>query len=476
MAGPTPSTSRLFISYAHEDRALGEEFKERLDQLHSVANVAVWLDDDIALGKDWYDEILRELEAADVIVLLVSRAFLASDFIREEELPRAIERRRAGKARLIPILLHECPWRDTALKDIQGLPDGMNPFGSQRRAQRLTIWSEIAQRILDVVKDVAATRARADRRRAEAGPTPEQYLVQRASQYKDFENAPLTNPDLKISAYEQVERLRFKLLHGVKLPKPIRITVRGTLFPCALLTSGWWERHVGDVRVGEDWDDKVQQWLFNGFDLWAPSWDFTWAIEAARTDQAPTRFVAQLGTGDEADSLPVFLAPELARRLAPHFSADWGGVEAEVTGLLGHRRHFKRRYKDADSFGGMLDFCLWVEDHPPRHRVDIPKGNPATELYSGYVWKCVAPLEKWLHRRPLSLRDVYFIWDHTNFAKKSAVAYSLEALEHKERYIERQIGGPLVLLQKSSGLVAGECKFSPTEAYDIIIRGGKKTV
>jgi hypothetical protein len=476
MAGSTPSTTRLFISYAHEDRALGQEFQLHLDTLRHAADIAVWMDVQIAPGKEWYDEIAREMEAADVIVLLVSPAFLASDFIREHELPRAIERHRAGKARVIPVLLHECLWQETALKDIQGLPPGMKPFGSLRRAQRLTVWSQIAQRILDVVKDVAATRIRTARQRAKAGPTPEQYLVQRASQYKDFENAPLTGPDLRISAYEQVERLRFKLLHGVELPKPIRITVRGTLFPCALLTSGWWERHADETRAGEDWDDKVQQWLFNGFDLWAPSWDFTWAIEAARTGQAPTRFVAQLGTGDEADSLPVFLAPELARRLAPHFNAGWGGIEAEVTGLLGHRSHFKRRYKEADSFGGMLDFCLWADDDPPRHRVEIPKGNPGTELYSGYVWKCVAPLEKWLHHRPLSLRDVYFIWDHTNFAKKSAVAYSLDALEHKERYIERQIGGPLVLLQKSSELVAGECKFSPTEAYDIIIRGGAKTV
>jgi hypothetical protein len=476
MVDSTPSKTRLFISYAHEDRALGEEFKERLDELHSVANVAVWLDDDIALGKDWYEEILRELDAADVIVLLVSRAFLASEFIRKEELPRAIERRRAGKARVIPVLLHECSWQETDLKDIQGLPDGMKPFGSLHRAQRLAIWSEIARRILGLVNDVSAARVRADRKRSKSAPTPEQYLVQRASQYKDFENAPLTGPDLRISAYEQVERLRFKLLHGIKLPKPIRITVRGTLFPCALLTSGWWERHVGETKAGEDWDDKVQQWLFNGFDLWAPSWDFTWAIEAARTGDAPTRFVAQLGTGDEADSLPVFLAPELARRLAPHFSAGWGGIEAEVSGLLGHRSHFKRRYKEADSFGGLLDFCLWVDDDPPRHRVEIPKGNPATTLYSGYVWKCVAPQEKWLHHRPLSLRDVYFIWDHTNFAKKSAVAYSLDALEHKERYIETQIGGPLVLLQKSSELVPGECKFSPMEAYDIIIRRGAKAL
>jgi hypothetical protein len=309
----------------------------------------------------------------------------------------------------------------------------------------------------------------------EGVPTADQYLVQRATQYRDFGHEPLINPDLTISGNERVDRLRFKLMNGAEVKRPMRITVRGTLFPCALLTSGWWERHLGENQVWDGWRTKIQHWLFNGFDLWAPSWDFTWAIEASGSEQAPTRFVAQLGSGDEADSLPVFFSPELAARLAGHFKFGWGGIEANVTGLLGHRKHFKKHYKEADCFGGLLDFCLWVDGGARGHAVELVRGGNTT-LYSGYVWKCVAPLDTWEHHRPLHLSDVYFVWDHTNFASKDAVAYSLDALEHKERYVEQTVGDRLVLLQKSSSLVPGDCKFSPMEAYDIIIRGGMKTV
>jgi hypothetical protein len=65
------------------------------------------------------------------------------------------------------------------------------------------------------------------------------------------------------------------------------------------------------------------------------------------------------------------------------------------------------------------------------------------------------------------LNQVYFVWEHTNFAKQGAVAYNLESLEHKERYL-RDKRGELVLVQKSSPLVPGEPEWSHEEIYNLL--------
>lgn len=70
--------------------------------------------------------------------------------------------------------------------------------------------------------------------------------------------------------------------------------------------------------------------------------------------------------------------------------------------------------------------------------------------------------EEWLKGEEiLGLNEVYFVWEHTNFVAKEAVAYNLEGLEHKERFIAKlHPGSKLILLQKSHEIVPGKPKWS----------------
>jgi hypothetical protein len=77
--------------------------------------------------------------------------------------------------------------------------------------------------------------------------------------------------------------------------------------------------------------------------------------------------------------------------------------------------------------------------------------------------------------RGLVLTMCFFVWDHTNFAERDAMKYSLHALEHKETYVRPKLG-KLILIQKSSCLVPGDCAFSPQRAYDIIVGRGAQTI
>jgi hypothetical protein len=192
----------------------------------------------------------------------------------------------------------------------------------------------------------------------------------------------------------------------------------------------------------------------HGFDLWGPSWDFTWDFE--HTDQGGKRpyFIAQIGEGDEANSLPVLLPGEKANRLKERLGGTWGGVEAQVSGVLGHRKHFEQ-YVDAKTlelFGGLLDYCLWLDAGKKTHVITMHPER--TEIYSGYLWKCVAPKELVLDQTPC-LSGVYFLWEHVNFANQDALAYCLETLDRKEEQVRRRCG-ELLLVQKFSALVAGQ--------------------
>src|SRR5207249_2008344 len=139
-----------------------------------------------------------------------------------------------------------------------------------------------------------------------------------------------------------VADLRVKLVVEHKqLERPLPIRVRGTLFPCALLSSGWWDKQSERKFKDFEWrGGGLQKWLFNGFDLWGPSWDVSWDFLKSGQGLQSRYCIAQLGEGDEANSIPVLVPVSKAPRLQDVFNSKWGGSEAEVQGVLGHRKHF----------------------------------------------------------------------------------------------------------------------------------------
>jgi len=166
----------------------------------------------------------------------------------------------------------------------------------------------------------------------------------------------------------------------------------------------------------------------------------------------------------------VLIPGDKARRLQEVLDkpGQWGGIEAQVTGLLGHREHFKRHFEPGtlESLGGLLDYCLWIDSDNSGHGIQ-PLGM-RTAMYSGYLWRCVAP-ESIARTGVPALRDVYFIWEHTNFASREAVDYNCDSLLRKEEYLARRLGTKFVLVQKSSALVPGEPNWTSREIYDLML-------
>jgi hypothetical protein len=124
----TPSNPpEVFISYSHEDEKLLERLEVHLNVLKRQKIVTLWHDRRISPGKDWEREIDKHLNTAQIILLLVSADFIASDYCYGVEFKRAMERNELEAARVIPVILSPCNWRDTPSGKLNALPQGAKP-------------------------------------------------------------------------------------------------------------------------------------------------------------------------------------------------------------------------------------------------------------------------------------------------------------------------------------------------------------
>lgn len=158
MATEVSSSINLFYCYAREDQNLRDELDTHLQGLHRSYLITSWYDGQLFPGASWEQEIETHLDTADVILLLVSPAFMKSDYCYGKEMQRAIERHQANLARVVPILLRPVDWIDAPFAHLQMLPANASP---------ITLWSNrdeafvnVAKGIRHVVNDLLAQHAK----------------------------------------------------------------------------------------------------------------------------------------------------------------------------------------------------------------------------------------------------------------------------------------------------------------------------
>lgn len=110
----------FFVSYAHKNREVAERFMDELMEiLHpsKTYEYKVWMDSAIVVGDEWRKQILAARDKCSFGLLLVSPAFLGSNFISNEELPYFVGEQRAPS---IPVMLSKV---DLKLHDLKGLDE-----------------------------------------------------------------------------------------------------------------------------------------------------------------------------------------------------------------------------------------------------------------------------------------------------------------------------------------------------------------
>jgi len=147
----------LFFSYSHRDEALRDQLETHLAMLKRQGFIETWHDRRITAGEPLDLAISASLESADIVLLLVSPDFLASDYCYEREMLRAVQRHKAGACTVIPVILRPCDWHDAPFGGLLAAPKDGKP---------ITQWPDIDAAFLDVTTAIkGAVRARG------AGPT-----------------------------------------------------------------------------------------------------------------------------------------------------------------------------------------------------------------------------------------------------------------------------------------------------------------
>ena len=81
---------RIFVCYAHRNQKTATEFIERFKDYVSPSKnfkYIFWRDVELLVGQDWNHQIEQNLENCDCAILLLSTAFLNSNYIKKIEIP-----------------------------------------------------------------------------------------------------------------------------------------------------------------------------------------------------------------------------------------------------------------------------------------------------------------------------------------------------------------------------------------------------
>lgn len=149
---------RLFYSYSHKDEHLRDELETHLKLLQRQGLIETWHDRRIEAGDDWRKQIDHNLERADIVLLLISADFIASDYCYEQEMERALERHRRGAALVIPVIVRDVNWQSSPLSELQALPkDGL---AVTKWADRDSAWRNVEEGIRRVAEELNARQRR----------------------------------------------------------------------------------------------------------------------------------------------------------------------------------------------------------------------------------------------------------------------------------------------------------------------------
>lgn len=136
---------KVFLSYCHEDEDMKKELDKALIMLKRNDKIETWNDRCLVAGSELEVEILENLKSADIILLLVSTDFLASQYCFEKEMKIALERHNSKSAVVIPVILRRCDWLKSELSNLVAIPKDGKPIKS---------WNDLDEAYFEVKEEI----------------------------------------------------------------------------------------------------------------------------------------------------------------------------------------------------------------------------------------------------------------------------------------------------------------------------------
>lgn len=147
--------NKVFISYSHKDKRFCDELRVHLKPLVRNERLSVWSDNQIRPGSKWFDKIKNALADTNVAVMLVTKDFLASDFIHENELGPLLKNAEQDGVQIIWVMVSACNYDNTPLRAYQAVNSPDKPIAGMKKAERDKTWVAICKEILKAAESKA---------------------------------------------------------------------------------------------------------------------------------------------------------------------------------------------------------------------------------------------------------------------------------------------------------------------------------
>lgn len=136
---------KIFFVYSHADEHLKDELEKHLSLLKRTGDIFAWHDRRITPGSEWKNKIDDQLNTAQIILLLVSADFLASDYCYDVEMKHALKLHDAKTSCVIPVILRACDWKNAPFGKLQAVPKDGRP---------ITSWTNRDEAFADLVMQI----------------------------------------------------------------------------------------------------------------------------------------------------------------------------------------------------------------------------------------------------------------------------------------------------------------------------------
>jgi FHA domain/TIR domain len=168
--------TRVFLLHAPGDATRAGELDEHLRASQQAGLVITWHGQKVSPGADAALESARELEAADVVVLLVTVTFLNSDDCSEGT-RRALARRETGACEVVPLLVRPVDWALAPFAHLDPLP---------RNGRAIELWPSPEEAWAQVALELRALAQRVQKTAAASPPAPTSLILRSVGEPAEY--------------------------------------------------------------------------------------------------------------------------------------------------------------------------------------------------------------------------------------------------------------------------------------------------
>lgn len=136
---------KVFFSYSHKDEDIRDKLEVQLSLLKRRGVIKAWHDRDIDAGDELNERIDEHIRSDDIILLLVSPDFMASDYCYDTEMRIAMQRHNSEDAVVIPVIIRPCDWSEAPFGKLMAIPTDGYP---------VSLWSDQDSALLNVVDSI----------------------------------------------------------------------------------------------------------------------------------------------------------------------------------------------------------------------------------------------------------------------------------------------------------------------------------